>query len=263
MNLKKLKAFRGRKRGRENTSNYSGQRAQKISKFQKLKKNKKSEEECKTCKDSGRPYRHAQKTCNYAPGGPWHGKSGEELRALQKKFYEARKRTRGERSSTSSAFQEMPLRKRSKLVEEATNKLLDKPLWQKSYTMLAEAEVRPEESGPSIRCNQELPTDKIGSPRAGWSETHPGVKCNSAPGETVTRRRESDFYPGVDSNATLDVTDEDITSDSWYLRVKTFFSDMKFQESDKISFPAEHSIANPGRFHYSTLDWSGGIFGRS
>ena len=254
MNLKKLKAFRGRKRGRENTANFSGQRAQKISKFQKSKKGKNSDEECKTCKDSGRPFRHAQKTCNYAPGGPWHGKSGEELRALQKKFYEARKRTRGERSSTNSAFQEMPLRKRSKLVEEATNKFLDKPLWQKSCTMLAEAEAQPEESGPSIRCNQGLPTDKIGSARAGWSETHPGVKCNSAPGETVTRRRGSDFYPGVDSSATLDVTDESITSDSWYLRVKSFFADMKFREADKSSFPAEHTVANPKT---AIVPWTG------
>ena len=75
-------------------------------------------------------------------------------RALQKKFYESRKRTRGERSQTSSAIQDTPLGKRSKSDEEAALKLLDTPLWRKTFTMMTEAEVRPEECEPCLRCNQ-------------------------------------------------------------------------------------------------------------
>ena len=44
--------------------------------------------ECAECKKAGRKYRHDPKKCKFAPGGEWHGVTKEELRKLQKKFYE-------------------------------------------------------------------------------------------------------------------------------------------------------------------------------
>ena len=44
--------------------------------------------ECINCKNAGRKYRHDPAKCKFAPGGEWHGKSPEELRSLQKAFYQ-------------------------------------------------------------------------------------------------------------------------------------------------------------------------------
>jgi hypothetical protein len=102
--------------------------------------------ECKTCKDSGRPFRHSDKTCKFAPGGPWHNKSGEELRRLQKLFYENRKNKEASRSQTHRLEQmSNPRKRRRELHAEGENGSDDQiPLWQKENTYFAQQDSPPE-----------------------------------------------------------------------------------------------------------------------
>ena len=79
-NLEKVIKFESRKRGRENSIASSGSSQSKRGRVHKTHRRSQNDgDECKTCKNAGRPYRHPAKTCNYAPGGPWHNQSGEKL----------------------------------------------------------------------------------------------------------------------------------------------------------------------------------------
>ena len=148
MNLKKFKDNNSRKRGRERSTNFQGSRKPKTMKFQNSQLASQAEDECKTCKDAERPYRHKSKTCKFAPGGPWHGKEGEELRALQRKFYENKKRSRASRNQTNSAFQDAPLCKRTRGEEESPKKSTDEnpPLWKRQISMIGVQDCGPSTS---------------------------------------------------------------------------------------------------------------------
>ena len=130
-NLKKLADSSGRKRGREKAVNFSGSKKPENSKFKKFRKHAKSEEECDTCKTAGRSFRHSGKTCYYRPGGPWHGKTGEELRLTRKKVFDAKRKSKTSRSETNSAQQKLPLRKHIRGEETSPGKSWDAnpPLW--------------------------------------------------------------------------------------------------------------------------------------
>ena len=119
MNIEKFKDPNRRKRGRERSVNFSGFKRPKNGDFKKSSTSKSEEDECKTCKAAGRNCRHSSKSCKFAPGGAWHNKSGEELRRLQKKFFEEKKRARSGRSQTNSASQKTPLRKRTRAEQES------------------------------------------------------------------------------------------------------------------------------------------------
>ena len=191
LNVKNMNASKSRKRGREQASNLSNTKRSKRDGAQRARKPAASEEECTICKNQQRPYRHPQKTCNYAPGGPWHKKSGEELRALQKKFYEQRKRARGGRSQTNSAIQAAPIGKRARTDEEAEEKWLDAtwPLWRRQISLLAEAELRP---NLPITKDRTFPLEEFGS----------AVRCNTTPHENL--------YPGVDFSSITAANVQDV-----------------------------------------------------
>ena len=144
-NLKKLADSSGRKRGREKSVNSSGSKGPENSKFKKIRKVSKSEEECNTCKAAGRSYRHSEKTCYYRPGGPWHGKTGEELRLARKKVFDAKRKSRASRSETNSAQQNLPLRKRIRGEETNAEKSWDTnpPLWARQISMIGEQDLGP------------------------------------------------------------------------------------------------------------------------
>ena len=106
-------------------------------------------EECQTCKSEHRPYRHSEKTCKYAPGGAWHGKSGEQLRALQKKYYDERRNQNASRNQSKQVVQEPSPRKRRREEHDSSTSTTsnDRPLWAKEHTMMVEQHFGPNQHG--------------------------------------------------------------------------------------------------------------------
>ena len=104
-NIERFIAPKNRKRQRGRAVNFSSSKRPRASSNKgAYKPPPDNVEECETCRKAGRAYRHPQQWCKYAPGGPWHGKSGEELRALKKQYFEARKRNR---SLTHTVYQDI------------------------------------------------------------------------------------------------------------------------------------------------------------
>ena len=94
---------------------------------------------CDACAKAGRKHRHDPRKCKYAPGGEWHGKTKEELRALQKKYYEQINLSRQEKELTHQIEQ---LKKRRKLRHDKAKSAGGKdanspPLWRKETTLIA------------------------------------------------------------------------------------------------------------------------------
>ena len=183
-NMEKLTNLKSRKRGRERSATSpSSKAAAKQARKNPPKKGNYSEEECKDCKAAGRPYRHASKECKYAPGGPWHKKSREELRALQRKYYESRGQTKTGRSQANAALQEKQSRKgiRGKEVPPKTTKDPKIPLWRQEYTMIAEQQTGSTAGDPG---QQSKPLNEH---RSTHVQSTPGVpRCNTAPAPQVT-----------------------------------------------------------------------------
>ena len=93
--------------------------------------------ECAACKKAGRKHRHDPKKCKFAPGGEWHGKSKDELRALQKKYYEKINKSRQAHAQTHQIEQ---LKKRKKLrgstpEGNSSSEDSDKPMWRREVTL--------------------------------------------------------------------------------------------------------------------------------
>ena len=177
-NLEKLVKHNSRKRGRERFTSLSGSKvAAKQARRAITKKVPASEEECKDCKSAGRPYRHAPKDCKYAPGGPWHKKSREELRALQRKYYEGKGQSKASRSQANSAVQEKQLRKRTRGEDKEVKVPKDskRPLWEREYTMIAEQHVG------STADKQEIPEPQrkvLNASSCDRGNSTPGVKTD-------------------------------------------------------------------------------------
>ena len=185
-NLRKLTDLGSHKRSREQSGNLPGSKRSKPGRFKGNGPTRKAEDECKTCKKAGRPYRHPSKTCNYAPGGPWHNKSGEELRALQKQFYEARNRARGAKNSTNTAEQKKPPRKQARGNEKEAEKSLfaEQPLWSRHFSLIGEQDL-----GPTAT-HMDLPSKK---------QKKLGGVCFDTPGclnEDLTLRVTAENSPG-------------------------------------------------------------------
>ena len=103
------------------------------------KRHASSELKCTACEKAGRKHRHDPKKCKYAPGGEWHGKTKEELRALQRKHYEQINLRRQEKELTHQIEQ---LKKRRKLQHGKAKNAEGKnakapPLWRKETTLIA------------------------------------------------------------------------------------------------------------------------------
>ncbi len=179
MNIEKFKDPNRRKRGRERSVNFSGSKRPKNGDFKNSPNPQTEEDECKTCKAAGRNCRHPSKSCKFAPGGAWHNKSGEELRKLQKKFFEAKKRARSGRSQTNSASQRTPFRKRTRAEQESLEKSsnLGTPLWAKQVSMIGEQDGGPTATKSSLPSTAEL----------GGMRFTPGVKSGSNTAYAHTR----------------------------------------------------------------------------
>ena len=57
--------------------------------------------QCPYCKQAGRKFNHPYKTCNWRPGGCWHGLKGEELKKARDKFFNELKAKRAESRRSS------------------------------------------------------------------------------------------------------------------------------------------------------------------
>ena len=149
-NLKKFADSQQAKWPRELSANLSdsNKRFKKAPKIKFDFSSVQSEAECKYCKRAGRKFRHPSKSCKFAPGGAWHNKTGEELRALQKQYFESRKRARGGNNSTNTAAQAKPFRKRARGGRESqeSSLLATQPLWERHFTLMSEQEPWPEEA---------------------------------------------------------------------------------------------------------------------
>ena len=95
--------------------------------------------ECGPCKKAGRKHRHDPRKCKFAPGGEWHGKSKEELRALQKQFYEKINQSRQVRTLTHQINQRKKHKKtcRGELKSDSSSEDSGVPLWRKEVTLIA------------------------------------------------------------------------------------------------------------------------------
>ena len=95
--------------------------------------------ECALCKQAGRKHRHDPRKCKFAPGGEWYGKSKDELRALQKQYYEKINQTRQGKSLTHQVVQRKRRRKlgRDKAGNDSSPGSIAEPLWRKETTMIA------------------------------------------------------------------------------------------------------------------------------
>ena len=108
-NVRMMAERKSKKRPREDLQRADkGPGKPKMGRHKFAQKLAKEGEVCESCRRDGRPYRHSSKICNYAPGGAWHNKSGEELRALQKKYFENRKASGKSRHRTNMAVQATP-----------------------------------------------------------------------------------------------------------------------------------------------------------
>ena len=212
-NLKKLTDLRGRRGSRERSINFSGSRKPKTGANQNSRNAQRKDDECQFCKKSGRPFRHPGKTCNYAPGGPWHKKSGEELRALQRKFYDARRRTRGSRNVTNTAAQNKPSRKRTRGDSESAEKSLfaEQPLWTKQISLLGEQKDGPTAIMESLpfKNTQNQPVESAFTPGCEeGSSWRPREVIDFKPIERVTAEIESIGHVTVDNKL-----DDSVTAD--------------------------------------------------
>ena len=177
LNVEKLTKVKPRKRGREKSVNpASSKSTAKQARRTAPRKTSNPEEECPDCKSAGRPYRHAPGDCKYAPGGPWHKKSREELRALQRKYYEGKGRSKPDRSQANAALQGRRSRKQTRGKESQAKTSSDpkRPLWEKEYTMIAEQQIDTTAGDPG----QQKVSNEHGSTQV---ENTPGVpRCNIA-----------------------------------------------------------------------------------
>ena len=185
-NVEKLAKLNPKKRSRERLANPSSSKEVVKQARKTVPRKATVEEECRDCKSSGRPFRHSPKDCKYAPGGPWHKKSGEELRALQRKYYDGKGRTKTGRSQSHAAVQERKVRKRTRGEEDQAKSLKDpkRPLWDREYTMIAEQQTG-SKSDPENMDNPQNFENQSSCSIYNQSLT-PGVKCSSTATETVT-----------------------------------------------------------------------------
>ena len=192
-NIEKLAKPNSRKRGRDRSAYFSSSKdGVKQPRKTLHKKPPTREEECKDCKAAGRPYRHSSKECKYAPGGPWHKKSREELRVLQRKYYEGKGRATTGRSQSNSAVQENQSRKRTRgEVDQAKRATKTKrPLWDREYSMVTEQDIDSTAEIPeSTLTPEKISKHKLDSPR--------GSRCRIAPEVTATQPGVLKENPGV------------------------------------------------------------------
>ena len=102
-------------------------------------KNKKSQDVCNICKTAGRKHSHKQSKCKFAPGGPWHGKTTEEVKELQKQYYKELNEERAKRAETNQIVQLRKRRKlcRSELSGELSQENSEVAVWAKETTLMA------------------------------------------------------------------------------------------------------------------------------
>ena len=118
-----------------------------------------TDQECSSCKRAGRKYRHDPRKCKFAPGGEWHGKSKDELRVLQRKYYEKINQERQGHAQTNQVEQ---LKKRSKFCrsdqeDDSSSEGSETPMWRREVTLTAVQEHPggPSEFTPNLRASSE------------------------------------------------------------------------------------------------------------
>ena len=129
---------------RRNTGRQESEPANKrrtLSAFKKVRKERgqlNKIKECGMCKKAGRSFRHPEKECKYAPGGDWHGKTKEQVHALQIEFYRNKNKSRGTQKALTNATKAVfsgRKRRRNELKDLEPEKLNDVISWQHSCNL--------------------------------------------------------------------------------------------------------------------------------
>ena len=174
------KRHTGWKRKQEETS--GKRRSLSISK--KKMRVEKPECTCWRCKQAGRRYHHPAEVCKYAPGGEWHGKSKEQVQALQVQYYKNKKKQEASALRTNATRQTFPRRKGRREEEHIINKreIKNEINWQHSCNIADAMQVNPvDDRALSKGKSQQAHSCSLSTPGVG-NGGQEKLKASSSPG---------------------------------------------------------------------------------